>query len=71
LDENDQEFCNFIVPTKYCPGIDLISKAILTDVRILNVTTTTVVKVPKGSYVIEPLGFIHKHLGAVYILHDL
>ncbi|KAG2231606.1 hypothetical protein INT48_006692 [Thamnidium elegans] len=30
--DEDQHFHNFAVPTEYCPGIDLISKIILTDV---------------------------------------
>lgn len=55
LDQNGQEFCNFIVPTEYFPRIDLISKSVLTDVRIVNVITTTIVKAEKDSYVVEPL----------------
>ncbi|KAG1373732.1 hypothetical protein G6F61_009931 [Rhizopus arrhizus] len=65
LDEDGQEFCNFIVPTEYCPRIDLISKVVLTDVRIVNVITTTIVKAEKDSYVVEPLGFMHPNFGAV------
>ncbi|KAI8088139.1 hypothetical protein BDF21DRAFT_334657, partial [Thamnidium elegans] len=38
---------------------------ILTDVRIPNVVTTTIVKVPKGSYATDPLEFIHKIFDAV------
>ncbi|KAI7868544.1 hypothetical protein BDF14DRAFT_1791409 [Spinellus fusiger] len=65
LDENGQEFCNFIVPTEYCPRIDLISKVVLTDVRIVNVIATTLVKAEKDSYVVELLGFMHQNIGAV------
>ncbi|CAO3688025.1 unnamed protein product [Rhizopus stolonifer] len=72
LDENDQEFYNFVVPTEYHPGIDLISKVILTDVRVLNVITTTIAKASKPSYAIEPLEIPHKQFGAVlYIPHSL
>ncbi|KAG2236671.1 hypothetical protein BDF21DRAFT_459796 [Thamnidium elegans] len=42
--ESDQDSSNFVVPTEYCPGIDLISKVILTDERIINIITKTLVK---------------------------
>lgn len=50
----------------------MISKIILTDVQTINIVTTALVKAPKDSYVIEPLGFIHKHVCTVlYIPRDL
>lgn len=70
-DESDQDFSNFVVPTEYFPGIDLISKIILTDERIINIIAKTLVKAPKGSYVIEPIEFIHKGVcNVLYIPHD-
>lgn len=65
LDQNDQKLCEFIVPTEYCPSIDLISKIVLTDVRIVNIIYTTIVKAEKDSYVVEPLGFMQQNFGAV------
>ncbi|KAI8987493.1 hypothetical protein BDF20DRAFT_815651, partial [Mycotypha africana] len=44
VNENDQDFYNFVVPTGYHLGIDLISKVILTDKRVLNVITATIAK---------------------------
>ncbi|KAG1458283.1 hypothetical protein G6F56_006433 [Rhizopus delemar] len=71
-DENDQEFYSFVVPTEYHPGIDLISKVILTDVQVFKVITATIAKASKRSYVIEPLEITHKQFGAVlYIPHSL
>lgn len=50
----------------------MISKVILTDERIINIITKTLVKAPKGSYVIEPIEFIHKRVcNVLYIPHDL
>ncbi|KAI9350415.1 hypothetical protein BD770DRAFT_326575, partial [Pilaira anomala] len=72
LDESDQDFSNFVVPTEYFPGIDLTSKVILTDKRIIDIITKTLVAAPKGSYVIEPIYFIHKRVcNVLYIPHDL
>ncbi|KAI7871954.1 uncharacterized protein EV154DRAFT_570601 [Mucor mucedo] len=65
LDQNGQEFCNFIVPTEYLPSIDLVSKIVLTDKRIGNVITTTIFKAEKDSYVVEPPEFMHQNFGAV------
>ncbi|KAI8642916.1 hypothetical protein BD408DRAFT_343365 [Parasitella parasitica] len=63
--EEDQHCHDFAVPTEYYPGIDLISKIILTDEQILDNITASLVKAPKGSYYIEPLEFIHKHVFSV------
>lgn len=38
-EESDQEFCNFVVPNEYFPGIVLISKVALNDERIINIIT--------------------------------
>ncbi|KAI8977683.1 hypothetical protein BDF20DRAFT_876306 [Mycotypha africana] len=71
LDENGQEFCKFIVPTEYCPGVDLISKIVLSDSRIVNAITISIVKAEKDSYVAELLGFMHQNYGAVlYTPHN-
>lgn len=43
----------------------MISKIVLTDVRIVNVITTTIVKAEKDSYVVEPLELMHQNFGAV------
>lgn len=61
-DESGQDISNFVFPTEYFPRNDLINKIILTDERIINIITNSVIKAPENSYVTASTEFLNKHV---------
>ncbi|EIE81082.1 hypothetical protein RO3G_05787 [Rhizopus delemar RA 99-880] len=54
LDKKDQDFSNFVLPTEYTPRNDLICDLILTDQRIINIVTKSLINASENSYVSAP-----------------
>lgn len=50
LDESDQDFNNLVIPNEYTPRNYLIYNLILTDKRIINIITKSLLNAPKNSY---------------------
>ncbi|KAI9487440.1 MAG: hypothetical protein EXX96DRAFT_498097, partial [Benjaminiella poitrasii] len=68
---NDQEISNFDFPNEFQPGNDSINKIILTDERVINIITNSVINAPEKSYVTAPTEFINKHIcNVLYTPHD-
>ncbi|KAI9486352.1 MAG: hypothetical protein EXX96DRAFT_604516 [Benjaminiella poitrasii] len=51
LDESDQDFSNFVIPNEYTLRNYLIYSLILTDQRIINIITKSLLNAPKNSYI--------------------
>ncbi|ORE11361.1 hypothetical protein BCV72DRAFT_219865 [Rhizopus microsporus var. microsporus] len=60
LEESEHNVTDYSLPKEHVPGSDLISKAVLVDTRIINITSKNLVNAPEDQYTAAPNEFLNK-----------
>lgn len=60
LEESEHNVTDYLLPKEHVPGSDLISKAVLTDTRIISITNKSLVNAPEDQYTTAPNEFLNK-----------
>lgn len=55
-----------VLPFKYRPGIDLISKLVLKDERVMNIVSTSLMDGPQNAYAAAPSEIISPISGKLH-----
>lgn len=60
LEESEHNVIDYLLPKEYVPGSDLISKAVLTDTRIISIISKSLINAPEDQYTAAPNEFLNK-----------
>ncbi|KAI8082661.1 uncharacterized protein B0P05DRAFT_450062, partial [Gilbertella persicaria] len=60
LEESEHNVTDYLLPKEHVPGSDLISKAVSTDTRIINIISKSLVNAPEDQYNAAPNEFLNE-----------
>jgi hypothetical protein len=60
LEESEHNVTDFLLPKELVSGSDIISKAVLTNTRIINIISKSLVTTPEDQYTAAPNEFLNK-----------